>query len=325
VPYLQSSIKPVVIASKCLGFVHYRWNGEIINDDFTRLLGDFVEYLPVCPEVEIGLGVPRDPIHIESVRGEKRLVQPATGRDLTGVMHDFSDSFLGGIGLVDGFLLKYRSPSCGTNDVKIYSEGGKSGSIGKGAGFFAVAVMERFSNLAVETEGRLKNYRVREHYLTKLWAMARFRNTAAAGGMKDLVVFHSGNKLLLMAYNQAKLKDLGKIVANHEHRELDEVFELYRDSLGQAFSKMPRYTSNINVLMHALGYFSKEISSREKSYFLDALERYRAGKLPLSAVISIVNSWIVRFEQPYLARQTFFSPYPEELALMSDSGKGREL
>jgi len=325
VPYLQSSVKPVLIVSKCLGFANCRWNGEIINDDFTKLLGEFVEYRPVCPEVEIGLGVPRDPIHIVSIRGMLRLVQPASGRDLTGVMQDFCDSFLNEVAAVDGFLLKYRSPSCGTNDVKIYSEGSKSGSIGKGAGFFAVAVMESFGILAVETEGRLKNYRVREHYLTKLWAMARFRDAAAAGGMKDLVDFHSGNKLLLMAYNQAKLKGLGKIVANHEHRALDEVFELYRDSLGQAFSKMPRYTSNINVLMHALGYFSKEISSREKSYFLDALERYRAGKLPLSAVISIVNSWIVRFEQPYLAQQTFFSPYPEELTLISDSGKGREL
>lgn len=324
-PYLQSSVKPVVIASKCLGFANCRWNGEIINDDFTKLLGEFVEYRPVCPEVEIGLGVPRDPIHIVSIRGEWRLVQPATGRDLTGVMQDFCDSFLNEVAPVDGFLLKYRSPSCGTNDVKIYSEGGKSGSIGKGAGFFAAAVMESFGNLAVETEGRLKNYRVREHYLTKLWAMARFRDAAAAGRMKDLVDFHSGNKLLLMAYNQAKLKDLGKIVANHEHKTVDRVFELYRDGLGQAFSKMPRYTSNLNVLMHALGYFSKEISSREKSYFLDALERYRAGKLPLSAVISIVNSWIVRFKQPYLAQQTFFSPYPEELTLISDSGKGREL
>lgn len=324
-PYLQSSVKPLVVVSKCLGFERCRWNGEIINDDFAKLLGSFVAYRPVCPEMEIGLGVPRDPIHIESGGGSLRLVQPASGMDVTGIMRDFCDSFLRAVGEVDGFLLKYRSPSCGTNDVKIYSEGAKSGALGKGAGFFGAAVMERFGDLAVETEGRVKSFRLREHYLTRLWAMARFRYVAEPGAMKDLIDFHSSNKLLLMAYNQARLKELGGIVANHEHRPVQEVLSLYREGLAQAFSKIPRYTSNINVLMHALGYFSKGVSSREKSYFLDALERYRDGSIPLSAVVSVVNSWIVRFEEPYLEQQTFFNPYPEELAMLSDSGKGRDL
>jgi uncharacterized protein YbgA (DUF1722 family)/uncharacterized protein YbbK (DUF523 family) len=315
----------VVVASKCLGFANCRWNAEIIRDDFAELLGKFVQYRPICPEVEIGLGVPRDPIHIESIGDELRLVQPATGRDVSWPMHDFCDSFLSGLGPVDGFLLKYRSPSCGTNDVKIYSEGARSGSIGKGAGFFAAAVMDRFGDLAIETEGRVKSFRIREHFLTRLWVMARFRAAAEAGTMKDLIDFHSRNKLLLMAYNQAKLRELGRIIANHEHRDAAEVYSLYWEGLGAAFAKIPRYTSNINVLMHSLGYFSKGISSKEKSYFLDVLEKYRSGSLPLSAPISVVNSWLARFEEPYLSQQTFFNPYPEELTMISDSGKGREL
>jgi uncharacterized protein YbgA (DUF1722 family)/uncharacterized protein YbbK (DUF523 family) len=322
---MVDSLKPIVIVSRCLRGEYCRWNGEIINDDFTKRLSAYVEFMPICPEMEIGLGVPRDPIHIVSDRSVLGLVQPATGIDVTGSMLDFCESFLGSLDEVDGFLLKFRSPSCGANDVKIYPASGKSGSIGKGAGFFGGAVLARFPDLAVETEGRVKSYRIREHYLTRLFTMARWRNTAKYGSMKDLVDFHADHKLLLMAYNQAELKQLGAIVANHEHRPVHEVFDLYRSHLAGAMRRAPRYTSNINVCMHAMGYFSKDISAREKSYFLDSLERYRRESLPLSAVINIINAWIARFDQPYLEQQVYFHPYPEEMAFISDSGKGREL
>ncbi|MBN2027078.1 MAG: DUF523 and DUF1722 domain-containing protein [Actinobacteria bacterium] len=322
---MAGDIKPVVVISKCLGFEHCRWNGEIINDEFVDKLAPHVDFKAVCPEKEIGLGVPRDPIHIESSRGELSLVQPATGRDVTREMLSFCETFLGALGTVDGFLLKARSPSCGPGDVKIYPAGGKSGAMDKGPGFFGGAVLAAFPDLAVESEGRLKNFRIREHFLTRLFAMARFRAAARSGAMRDLVDFQASNKLLLMAYNQSELKLLGRIVANSERLKVKELIPLYRDHLARALSKTPRYTSNINVLMHALGYFSKDIAPREKGYFLEALERYRAGNIPLSAVISIVNSWIVRFDQSYLRQQSYFYPYPEELAFISDSGKGRDL
>jgi uncharacterized protein YbgA (DUF1722 family)/uncharacterized protein YbbK (DUF523 family) len=322
---MDDAIKPIVTVSRCLRGEYCRWNGEIINDHFTNLLADHVEFRPVCPELEIGLGVPRDPIHVVSSRGVLRLVQPASGLDVTARMQDFCDAFLGLPQPVDGFLLKYRSPSCGTNDVKIYPEGGKSGAIGKGAGFFGAAVLARFPDLAVETEGRLRNYRLREHYLTKLFTLARWRLASQSGAMKDLVGFHSRHKLLLMAYNQAELKKLGSIVANPARVAVGEVISEYRSHLAGALRRVPRYTSNINVCMHALGYFSNYLKPREKSYFLDSLERYRQGKIPLSAVTGILSAWIARFDQEYLEQQVFFKPYPEELALLSDSGKGREL
>jgi len=322
---MEKAIKPVVVVSKCLGFAHCRYNGEIINDAFVSRLADHVDYRPVCPEMEIGLGVPRDPIHIVSERGELRLVQPSTGRDVTAAMLDFCERFLGSLREVDGFLLKFRSPSCGTNDVKIFSAQGKSGPMGKGAGFFGNAVLSRFPDLAVETEGRLKSYRLREHYLTRLFTMARWREAAGKGKMKDLVDFHARHKLLLMAYNQSELKKMGAVVANRDHRPSEEVFALYRGHLAKSLSRAPRLTSSINVLMHALGYFSQGLKAEEKAYFLDTLERYRRGAVPLSVPVSILNAWIVRFGQEYLAQQTFFRPYPEELALISDSGKGRDL
>jgi len=317
--------KPVVTISKCLGFERCRWNGEIIRDEFVDRLGPYVDFLLVCPEKEIGLGVPRDPIRLESSRGDINLVQPATGRDVTGEMLSFCEAYLGSLETVDGFLLKARSPSCGPGDVKIYPAGGKSGAMNKGPGFFGGAVQAAFPDLPVESEGRLKNFRIREHYLTRLFTMARFRAMVKEGAMRDLVDFHARNKFLLMAYNQSELKIMGRIVANSEHRKVGELLPLYREHLTRALSRTPRYTSNINVLMHALGYFSQDITTREKGYFLEALERYRAGSIPLSAVSSIVNSLIVRFDQEYLQQQSFFSPYPEDLAFISDSGKGRDL
>lgn len=317
--------KPLVVVSRCLGFEHCRWNGETVRDDFVERLAPHVDFSTVCPEMQIGLGVPRDPIRIESSRGSLRLFQPATGRDVTGEMLDFCAGFLAPLEGIDGFLLKARSPSCGPGDVKIYAAGGTSGAMDKGPGFFGGAVLAAFPDLATESEGRLKNFRLREHYLTRIFATSRLRAMEKRGTMRELIDFHARNKLLLMAYNQAELKTLGRIVANHERVKLAELLSAYRSHFTSALARTPRYTSNINVLMHALGYFSRDITSREKNHFLETLERYRAGNIPLSAALGIVNSWIARFEQDYLEQQTFFAPYPEELAFISDSGKGRDL
>lgn len=322
---MRAFVQPRVIVSKCLGFAHCRYNGQTIPDAFVQSLQPHVTFLPVCPEVELGLGVPRDPVRVVFVEEELRLMQPATGTDLTDRMRAFADAFLGSVADVDGFILKSRSPSCGFKDVKVYPGTGKVGSVARSAGFFGGAVMERFSHLAVEDEGRLKNFRLREHFLTKLFTLADFRAVKAAGAMRELVRFHSENKFLLMAYSQKNLRVLGRIVANPEKRPMDEVLTDYERHLWDALVRAPRRNSGINVLMHALGYFSKSLSSREKAFFLDALERYRVGKIPLSAPIGIMNSWIVRFEEPYLMQQAFFEPYPEELVEITDSGKGREL
>lgn len=322
---MASKATPEVVISRCLGFERCRWNGEIIMDELVEALKPYVSCRTVCPEVEIGLGVPRDPIHIELWGGEPHLVQPATGKDVSEEMRRFSRHFLSRLEGVDGFLLKARSPSCGTTDVKIHAEGGKSGAVGKGPGFFGEAVVSTFPGLPVETEGRLKNWRIREHFLTRLFTLARFRTSVSWKKVSELVDFHSSHKLLLMSYSQSALKRMGSLVANREGLKPQELVRVYRSELEKALARSPRPTSNINVLMHALGYFSRGLRAREKAHFLDSLERYRQGHIPLSAVTSIVDSWIARFDQPYLEQQFFFHPYPEELAFISDSGKGRDL
>lgn len=317
---------PRVVVSKCLGFEACRYNGVTIPDEFVEQLGRYVTYLPVCPEVEIGLGVPREPIRIVLVDGQPRLLQPSTGVDATERMLAFADRYLGTLEEVDGFVLKGRSPSCGIKDVKHY-HGSEKGAAAtqKGAGFFGQAVMERYPHLPIEEEGRLTNFVIREHFLTRLFALARFRTVKSARSMGALVQFHSENKLLLMAYNESQLRLMGRIVANPRKEPAEAVIRAYEQHLWQALARAPRRNSAINILTHALGYFSKSLSAEEKAYFLGTLDKYRAQRLPLSVPLSLVGYWIVRFQEPYLAQQTFFASYPAELVSISDSGKGRDL
>jgi uncharacterized protein YbgA (DUF1722 family) len=178
--------------------------------------------------------------------------------------------------------------------------------------------------VAVEDEGRLRNFRIREHFLTQLFTHARFRSITHSPAMKELVRFHSEHKLLLMAYSQKELRQLGRVVANHDRRPVRDLFERYGAGLYRALSRIPRYTSNVNVLMHALGYSSRKLSHEEKAFFLEMLEEYRSGRIPLSVPISLARSWIIRFEEDYLKDQVFFHPYPPELMEITDSGKGRD-
>ncbi len=317
-------MKPVVVVSKCLGFAHCRYNGEIIEDPFVRRLRDFVEFQPVCPEMEIGLGVPRDPIRVVFVEGRLRLIQPATGQDFSGEMNAFAEKYLAGLGPVDGFLLKSRSPSCGTRDVKIYNETGNVLPATSRQGLFGAAVLSRFPLLPIEDEGRLRNFLIRDRFLTMLFTLTRFRELTKEPTMARLTSFHARHKLLLLTYNEQVMRRLGKVGANEEHRPVAEVYKEYGQTLPQVFTRPPKYTAATNVLMHALGYFRQRLSAQEKSFFLDTLERYHRGRLPLSVPVGILRSWVIRFNEPYLAQQVMFQPYPEELTDITDSGKGRD-
>jgi uncharacterized protein YbgA (DUF1722 family)/uncharacterized protein YbbK (DUF523 family) len=297
----------------------------MIPSAVVQLLKPHVDFSPVCPEVEIGLGIPRNPIRMVKTAKGLRLLQPDTGLDLTAKMQRFVRMFLDSVSDIDGFILKFRSPSCGMKDVKIYSASAKAAPLSKGAGLFGGAVIDRFGGLAVEDEGRLKNYRIREHFLTNLFTLAAFREVKTARAMREVVRFHTENKLLLMAYSQKHLKELGRIVANPDKVPVSQVITAYEHHLQQALASPPRYTSCINVLMHAMGYFSKELTHREKAFFLDGLEDYRQKRTSLSVPVGILKSYVVRFEEPYLMRQTFFESYPESLISVTDSGKGRSI
>jgi uncharacterized protein YbgA (DUF1722 family)/uncharacterized protein YbbK (DUF523 family) len=310
---MTSFVKPRIIISKCIEFDFCRFNSQIIRSEIVSKLKPHVEFLPVCPEVEIGLGVPRDPIRIIEKQKKKYLLQPSTDRDVSQQMSSFAQQFLSEQHNIDGFLLKSQSPSCGTRDVKIYPAVIHSAALRREAGFFGEQVLARFPFLAVEDEMRLQNPIIRHHYLTKIFTLATFRKVKQTGLLQQLLKFHTENKFLLMGYSQKELRILGNVLANQDKQPLDNVFSDYEHHLFLAFSKAPRYTSEINVLDHAFGYISQDLSTQEKKFYAGLIEKFRKGQISLSVPINLVRSWVIRFEQPYLLPQTFFQPYPDDL------------
>ncbi len=167
--------------------------------------------------------------------------------------------------------------------------------------------------MVIEDEGRLTNFTLRENFFMRIFATAVFRKTTATGKMRDLVDYHSKYKLLLLAHDEKKMRELGKLVANEGGRPTSAIIEDYRGILMNTFANPPSEGEHVNVLLHAFGYFKNQLSKEEKSYFLDVLNNYRQGKIPLSVPIGIVNSYIIRFGEPYLAQQAHFTPYPLDL------------
>jgi len=313
--------RPRVVVSKCLGFERCRYDGSIIPSPIVDSLREWVDFIPVCPEVELGLGVPRPPLRLVRVDKEVRLLQPDTGRDYTEAMQAFAAAFLNSLPPVEGFILKNRSPSCGIKDVKIYASPEKSPSVGTGPGIFGKAVRERFPDFPVEDEGRLTNRAIREHFFTVIFSLARLREVVESGQLGALVDFHTRHKFLLLAYNQARLRELGRLVANLRQKPARELLAEYAAVFRAAMARPPRRPAIVNALMHALGYVSDGLTPSEKGYFLDLLAAYREGRVSLSAPLSVLRAWVLRFQEPYLSSQIFLSPFPEALLSLTDSGR----
>lgn len=315
-------IRPIVVLSHCLADRACRYNGQALRDPIVARMASHVMFRPVCPEMEIGLGVPREPIRLIQKENVVALVQPATGRDVTREMRIWTDEFLGSLEAVDGFLLKGRSPTCGPCGVRVYSSRDQGAPIRTSVGIFAAAVRERFPLVAMEDEGRLMNYALRRHFFTRLFTSARFRRVRS---MADLARFQATHKLLLLGYQEKGLRELGTIVANHDRLDFSEVLRRYRLRLARMMTSAPRVPATLNVLEHAFGYVSRSLSPPERLYFLDLLKKYRDARVPFSVPATVIRSWVARFNVPYLADQVLFEPYPEELEQISDSGKGRDL
>ena len=306
-------MRPKVVISRCIEYESVRWNAQIIRSEFVEALIPHIEAITVCPEVGIGLGVPRETLRLVKIGDEVRLLQPRTEEDYTERILEFIDEFLSGLPEVDGYILKSRSPTSGLRGVKIYPSIGKVPHIERGSGIFGGVVRERFGHLALEDEGRLRNGKIREHFLRKLYTLARFREARSLGTFQSLLRFHTENKLLLKAYREKNMREMGRIVANNEQLSPASLFDAYGNLLYSALRRPPSCGTYTNVLMNSLGYFSKKITGGEKQFFLDSLNKYRDGKIPLIVPVDIMRSWIVRFDEEYLAQQSFFNPYPDEL------------
>jgi len=320
-PTLGDWRKPRIVSSECLGFAAVRYNGQVLREPFVNALREHVDIVPVCPEVAVGLGVPRDPVRLVAIGGDRRLLQPATGLDVTDSMRGWSRDFLTGVGEVDGFILKSRSPSCGIKDVRVYPEGEGKAPIETSAGLFADEVASHFPHLAVEDEGRLTNARIRHNFLTRLFASAALREVRLSRSRGELVRFHTRYKLVLMSHSQQGLRELGRLVAGGREIPFADLLDRYTTLFGATTARPARIPAMINVLQHAFGYFSTDLSRAERLYFLELLEELRLERVMLNTVLAVLQSWVVRFEQVYLADQTLFEPYPRELRSLVDSGR----
>ncbi|MCQ6264995.1 DUF523 and DUF1722 domain-containing protein [Fictibacillus sp. WQ 8-8] len=314
--------KPKLVVSQCLEFDHCRYNGDVIHHPTIRKLMRHVDFLPVCPEVEIGLGTPRETIRIVLQNGEQRLMQPKTDKDVTADMEKFSDAYLQSLQHIDGFILKSRSPSCGLKEVKLYTSTEKGPAIGSSSGLFGGKVLELYPHLAVEDEGRLNNFLIRERFFTKIFLLAAYRELKKEESLQRLTDFHEVNKYLFLAYSRPTQKVLTRILKNKEQPE--ELFSLYEKGLRRLFLRTARYDSSINAAKEMAKAFDRFLNDKEKSYFLELTDKVAEKKEPFSSVMALLKSWAYRFEDEEILRQSWFEPYPGDLLEISDSGKGRD-
>lgn len=303
-----------MVISKCLGFGYCRYDGQIVHCNILDKILPFIEVLTVCPECEIGLGVPRSPIRV--VDGKTmRLTQPSTGRDLTERMQLFVKDFLFRLPEVDGFILKSKSPSCGFGTVKVFASSDAQEPLHKhGSGFLAKEVTDRLANLPYIDETALMDPESREHFLTKLFMLADLRLHTSS--IKELMDFQARNKLLLMAYDQRKVKVLGRILADHKNQPFAENVAVYMNILQDLVKEKPSRSNTTNAFMHAFGYFSKDLGSDKKYYLLNCMEAYRKGAMTMQELRKAMIPRIFEFRVDYLADQTLFYPYPENLSFL---------
>ncbi len=323
---MRTFATPNVVVSRCIEFDRCRYNQDVISSPVVRALKDHVRFFPVCPEMAIGLGVPRDPIRLVAPGDATRLVQPATGRDVTEQMEAFAEAFLESVHGIDGFILKSRSPSCGVQDVRIYGNPHGAAAVSRDSGLFAREVRRRCSHLAIEDEGRLRNYRILEHFLTKLFTLAELRELGITRTHARLREFHRGHTLLLRAYNPGEEGVLERI-AKDPAMPFDTAYREYREHLSRALSHPPDLEAYVRVMTDVMQSFSERLSPDERGLFSDAIRKYRAGKTSRCPVVTLLKSWVVRFGEPLHREQSLFAPYPDALMEVDEerSDSGRDL
>lgn len=311
--------RPRLVVSRCLGFDPCRYNGQQLNSDFVERIRNHVEIVTVCPEADIGLGTPRAPVRLQQHGLDILMIQPATGVDVSEKMYAYNQQTLTSFRDVDGFVLKSRSPSCGPFNVKIYGENNHLKTAG-GSGLFASAAMEMFPQAAIEDEGRLRNFHIREAFLIRVFALARLRYLIDHPSVAALTQFHASHKLLMMCFHQQMMRQCGRIASNSQGLPLSEMIGQYADVFRDALARQPRQSNIVNALYHGFGWVSEGLSAAEKKLFIDAVEEYRDDRVTLATLLHLLKSYVMRFEHDYLGSQYMLEPYPKALFDLSDTG-----
>ncbi|MGD0916477.1 MAG: DUF523 and DUF1722 domain-containing protein [Thermodesulfobacteriota bacterium] len=303
--------------SSCLLGENVRYDGGHKLDRFlTDTLGQYVEYLPVCPEVECGLGVPRESMRLEGDPDSPRLVTTRTKQDMTDRMVQWAEKRVIELekeGLC-GFIFKSNSPSSGMEKVKVYNERGMP--MKSGTGMFARILMDHFPLLPMEDEGRLHDFKLRENFIERIFTLKRWREVLATKESRGNVVdFHTKHKLLILSHSPKHYQTMGKLVAQTKASPLKELYQQYQSFLMESLRLNATPKKNANVLQHMLGYFKEQLSFDEKQELLEVIDFYRKGYTPLIVSITLINHYVRKYDQPYLKQQVYLNPHPLELQL----------
>jgi uncharacterized protein YbgA (DUF1722 family)/uncharacterized protein YbbK (DUF523 family) len=303
--------------SACLLGQNVRYDGGHKLDRYlTDTLGQYVEYVPVCPEVECGLGVPRESMRLVGDPKSPRLVTVRTGQDLTDRMSSWAKGRVRELekeGLC-GFIFKSDSPSSGMERVKVYNEKGMPEKAG--VGLFAKTFMDHFPLIPTEEEGRLHDPKLRESFIESIFTLKRWREVAQEKkSLGNLVAFHTQHKLLLLSHSEKHYRAMGKVVAEGKKLPPTELYASYEILLLEALKLRTTVKKNANVLQHMMGYFKEQLSKDEKQEILEILDEYRKGYIPLVVPITLLNHYVRKYKEEYLGQQVYLNPHPVALQL----------
>lgn len=303
--------------SACLLGENVRWNGGHARDRYlTDTLGLYVEYVPVCPEVECGMGIPRETLRLVGDPDNPRLVTSKTEIDHTGRMARWAHNRVKDLEQEDlcGFVFKKKSPSSGLYNVPVKTSKGMPQK--KGQGLFARAFTAHFPLIPVEEDGRLHDLKLRETFIEQIFTLKRWRETLTKGKrMSNLVDFHTRHKLLMMSHSPKHSRMMGKLVAEGKGIPAKDLFAQYETLLMEALRLKTTLKKNINVLQHIMGYFKRQLSPDEKQELLEILKQYRKEYVPLIVPVTLLNHYVRKYKQPYLAQQVYLNPHPMALKL----------
>lgn len=304
--------------SACLLGEPVRFDGGHKRDVFlAETFGRYVEWVPVCPEVEAGFGVPRDAMHLRRSAGAVRLVTTATGVDRTGRMRRYAARRVGALGADElcGFVLKSNSPSCGMERVKVY---GQRGPVATGRGLFAEALLRAFPHLPVEEEGRLSNPCRRESFVERIFAYRRVRSLfSGRWTIGDLVAFHAAHKLQLMAHAPKRYAELGRLVAAAKRTARPALRAAYEEQFMRTLEVRATPRRHVNVLRHVLRHFTDRIEHASRRELADRIDDYGRGVVPLIVPLTLMRHYVRRLAIADLQGQTYLEPHPAELMLRS--------
>lgn len=304
--------------SACLTGAKVRYDGQHKLDHFLMdILAPFVEYVPICPEVDCGMGVPREAMRLVGDKNAPRLMTIRSKIDKTDMMINWAMPTLERLSTEDlcGFVFKSKSPSSGMMSVKVYNPDSAI-PVKSGVGLFAKLFMERFPLLPVEDEGRLHDAPLRENFIERVFAYARWREYEKNdNSIKGLMDFHSRHKLLLMAHNSGAVSRLGNMIANTSPAKLDETKKLYLSEFMKAMTCLATACKHVNVLQHILGYFKNDLTADEKAEMLELIDRYHEHLIPLIVPVTMLSHFVRKYHKEYLEQQYYLQPSQGELAL----------